>query len=212
MNDVVKNFQSIKASITNSNVKIIAISKTFSIETIKPLINYGHNHFGENKVQETYLKWTSLKSLKPSIQLHMVGKLQSNKAKEAIKLFDYIHSLDNVKLASLLSKFENSLKKKRKYFIQVNIGREKQKSGILTEQLDSFYNFCTKELNLNIIGLMTIPPNDGNVKTYFKGLMELNYSLGLQEISMGMSSDFIEAVKYKATFVRIGTAIFGNRN
>ena len=144
--------------------------------------------------------------------LHLIGKLQSNKAKEAVNLFDYIHSLDNVKLASLLSKFENSLKKKRKYFIQVNIVREKQKSGISTEELDSFYNFCTKELNLNVIGLMTITPSDGNVTTYFKSLMELNHSLGLQEISMGMSSDFIEAIKYKATFVRIGTAIFGNRN
>ena len=212
MNDVVKNFQSIKASITNSNVKIIAISKTFSIETIKPLINYGHNHFGENKVQETYLKWTSLKSLKPSIQLHMVGKLQSNKAKEAIKLFDYIHSLDNFKLADLLAKFENSLNLKRKYFIQINIGNENQKSGIKIEKLGEFYNYCTKTLQLNIIGLMAIPPVGNNVSQYFKLLLELNKSLRLVELSMGMSSDFREALEYKATFLRIGSAIFGKRS
>ena len=212
MNDVVKNFQSIKASITNSNVKIIAISKTFSIETIKPLIDYGHNHFGENKVQETYLKWAPLKSLKPSIQLHMVGKLQSNKAKDAIKLFDYIHSLDNSKLADLLAKFENSLNLKRKYFIQINIGNENQKSGIKIEKLDEFYNYCTKTLQLNIIGLMAIPPVGNNVSQYFKLLLELNKSLGLVELSMGMSADFKEALKYNTTFVRIGSAIFGKRS
>ena len=212
MNDVVKNFQSIKASITNSNVKIIAISKTFSIETIKPLINYGHNHFGENKVQETYLKWTSLKSLKPSIQLHMVGKLQSNKAKEAIKLFDYIHSLDNFKLADLLAKFENSLNLKRKYFIQINIGNEKQKSGIKIEEVDEFYDYCTKTLQLNVVGLMAIPPVVENAGNCFKLLMELNQSLGSTELSMGMSDDFEEALKYNTTYVRIGSAIFGKRS
>jgi len=211
MISIVSNFEKIKKLI-NNNVNIIAVSKSFQYEHIKPLVDYGHKHFGENKVQEALNKWSKIKEKQNDLLLHLIGKLQSNKAKEAVNLFDYIHSLDNVKLASLLSKFENSLKKKRKYFIQVNIGREKQKSGILTEQLDSFYNYCTKELNLNVIGLMTIPPNDGNVTTYFKNLMELNYSLGLQEISMGMSSDFIEAVKYKATFVRVGTAIFGRRN
>ena len=211
MISIVSNFEKIKKLI-NNNVNIIAVSKSFQYEHIKPLVDYGHKHFGENKVQEALNKWSKIKEKQSDLLLHLIGKLQSNKAKEAVNLFDYIHSLDNVKLASLLSKFENSLKKKRKYFIQVNIGREKQKSGILTEQLDSFYNYCTKELNLNVIGLMTIPPNDGNVTTYFKNLMELNYSLGLQEISMGMSSDFIEAVKYKATFVRVGTAIFGRRN
>lgn len=211
MISIVSNFEKIKKLI-NNNVNIIAVSKSFQYEHIKPLIDYGHKHFGENKVQEALSKWSKIREKQSDLFLHMIGKLQSNKAKEAVNLFDYIHSLDNVKLASLCSKFEDSLKKKRKYFIQVNIGREKQKSGILTEQLDSFYNFCTKELNLNVIGLMTIPPNDGNVTTYFKSLMELNHSLGLQEISMGMSSDFIEAIKYKATFVRIGTAIFGHRN
>jgi len=211
MISIVSNFEKIKKLI-NNNVNIIAVSKSFQYEHIKPLVEYGHKHFGENKVQEALSKWSKVKEKQSDLLLHMIGKLQSNKVREAINLFDYIHSLDNIKLASLLSKFENFLNKKRKYFIQVNIGREKQKSGILTEQLDSFYNFCTKELNLNVIGLMTIPPNDGNITTYFKSLMELNHSLGLQEISMGMSSDFIEAIKYKATFVRIGTAIFGNRN
>lgn len=211
MISIVSNFEKIKKLI-NNNVNIIAVSKSFQYEHIKPLVDYGHKHFGENKVQEALTKWSKIREKQSDLLLHMIGKLQSNKAKEAVNLFDYIHSLDNIKLASLLSKFENSLKKKRKYFIQVNIGREKQKSGILTEQLDSFYNFCTKELNLNVIGLMTIPPSDGNVTTYFKSLMELNHSLGLQEISMGMSGDFVEAIKYKATFIRIGTAIFGNRN
>ena len=175
------------------------------------MVDIGHNHFGENKVQEAQNKWSKIKDSKKTINLHMIGKLQSNKAKEAVSLFEYIHSVDNPKLASLLSKFENSLNKKRKYFIQVNIGREKQKSGIAIDQLDSFYTHCTKELNLNVIGLMTIPPNDGNESVYFKNLMELNNSLGLRELSMGMSGDFIEAIKYKSTFVRIGSAIFGDR-
>ena len=142
----------------------------------------------------------------------MIGKLQSNKAKEAVNLFEFIHSLDNPKLASLLSKFEGTLNKKRKYFIQVNIGREKQKNGIMIEHLDSFYNYCIKELKLNVIGLMAIPPNDENVISYFKSLMKLNNDLGLSELSMGMSADYMEAIKYKATFIRIGSAIFGNRN
>ena len=211
MISIVSNFEKIKKLI-NNNVNIIAVSKSFQYEHIKPLVDYGHKHFGENKVQEALSKWSKIRDNQSDLLLHMIGKLQSNKAREAVNFFDYIHSLDNIKLAILLSKFENSLNKKRKYFIQVNIGREKQKSGILIEQLDSFYNFCTNELNLNVIGLMTIPPNDGNQTTYFKNLMELNYSLGLHETSMGMSTDFIEAVKYKATFIRIGTAIFGNRN
>ena len=142
----------------------------------------------------------------------MIGKLQSNKAKEAVNLFEFIHSLDNPKLAGLLSKYENSLNKRRKYFIQVNIGREKQKNGIMIEQLDSFYDYCTKELRLNVIGLMTIPPNDGNESSFFKNLMQLNNHLGLHELSMGMSGDYMEAIKYKASFIRIGSAIFGNRS
>ena len=211
MYSLIKNFEKIKKLINNNDVNIIAVSKSFQYEHIKPLVDIGHNHFGENKVQEAQNKWSKIKDSKKTINLHMIGKLQSNKAKEAINLFEYIHSVDSPKLACLLSKFENSLNKKRKYFIQVNIGREKQKSGIAIDQLDSFYTHCTKELNLNVIGLMTIPPNDGNESVYFKNLMELNNSLGLHELSMGMSGDFIEAIKYKSTFVRIGSAIFGDR-
>ena len=211
MISVINNFEKIKKNINNNDINIIAVSKSFQYEHIKPLVDIGHNHFGENKIQEAKNKWSKVKDSMKTINLHMIGKLQSNKAKEAINLFEYIHSLDNPKLASLLSKFENSLNKKRKYFIQVNIGREKQKSGIMIEQLDSFYTYCTKELNLNVIGLMTIPPNDGNESVYFKNLMELNNSLGLYEISMGMSGDYMKAIKYKSTFVRIGSAIFGDR-
>jgi len=211
MISVINNFEKIKKNINNNDINIIAVSKSFQYEHIKPLVDIGHNHFGENKIQEAKNKWSKVKDSIKTINLHMIGKLQSNKAKEAINLFEYIHSVDNPKLASLLSKFENSLNKKRKYFIQVNIGREKQKSGIVIEQLDSFYTYCTKELNLKVIGLMTIPPNDGNEIVYFKNLMELNDSLGLHEISMGMSGDYMEAIRYKATFVRIGSAIFGDR-
>ena len=211
MISVINNFKKIKKLINNNAINIIAVSKSFQYEHIKPLVDIGHNHFGENKIQEAKNKWSKIKDSIKAINLHMIGKLQSNKAKEAINLFEYIHSVDSPKLASLLSKFENSLNKKRKYFIQVNIGREKQKSGIVIEQLDSFYTYCTKELNLNVIGLMAIPPNDGNESFYFKNLMELNNCLGLHEISMCMSGDYVEAIKYNATFVRIGSAIFGKR-
>ena len=210
MNLVIRNFKKIKKNIDNDNINIIAVSKSFSYDHIKPLVEMGHNHFGENKVQEAFIKWSKIKNM-ININLHMLGKLQSNKAKDAINLFEFIHSLDNPKLATLLAKFENSLQIKRKYFIQVNIGREKQKSGILIEQLDSFYTYCSKELKLNVVGLMAIPPNDGNPSKYFKNLMELNYSLGLNELSMGMSEDFKDAINYNATFIRIGSAIFGPR-
>ena len=212
MSSVINNFEKVKKLINNNNVNIIAVGKSFQYEHIKPLVDIGHNHFGENKVQEAQSKWFNIKDSIKTINLHMIGKLQSNKAKEAVNLFEYIHSLDSPKLGDLLSKFENSLKKKRKYFIQVNIGREKQKAGIMIEQLDPFYNYCKKKLNLDVIGLMAIPPSDGNEDIYFKNLMELNYSLGLREISMGMSGDYLEAIKYKATFVRIGSAIFGDRS
>ena len=212
MNSLIKNFEQVKTLINNNKVNIIAVSKTFQYEYIKPLVDYGHNHFGENKVQEAMIKWSKVKDQIPEINLHMIGRLQSNKAKDAIKLFDYIHSLDSPKLANLLSKFEQSLNLKRKYFIQINIKNEKQKSGIKIEQVDEFYNYCTKTLKLNIVGLMAIPPVDGNQSNYFKLLMQLNESLGLLELSMGMSEDFKEALKYKTTFVRIGSAIFGKRN
>tara|TARA_B110000211_G_C14080739_1_gene554350 strand:+ start:836 stop:1474 length:639 start_codon:yes stop_codon:yes gene_type:complete len=211
MNPIVQKFEKIKSLINNNNIKIVAVSKTFPYEHIKPLIEYGHVHFGENKVQEAQSKWTDIKIKQPSIKLHMIGKLQSNKAKEAVNLFDYIHSVDNPKLASLLAKYENSLRKKINYFIQVNIGNETQKSGIAIKSLDEFYYYCTRELKLNIIGLMAIPPNDEKQNFYFKNLMELNKLLNLKELSMGMSSDFQEAIKYESTFVRIGSSIFGNR-
>ena len=212
MNSLINNFEQVKTLINNNKVNIIAVSKTFQYEYIKPLVDYGHKHFGENKVQEAMIKWSKVKDQIPEINLHMIGRLQSNKAKDAIKLFDYIHSLDSPKLANILSKFEQSLNLKRKYFIQINIKNEKQKSGIKIEQVDEFYNYCTKTLKLNIVGLMAIPPVDGNQSNYFKLLMQLNESLGLLELSMGMSEDFKEALKYKTTFVRIGSAIFGKRN
>lgn len=211
MISVVSNYQQVKKNIRD-NINIIAVSKSFQYEHIKPLVDFGHRHFGENKVQEAQNKWFKIKQEIKDIKLHMIGKLQSNKAKQAISLFEFIHSLDNPKLAILLSKFENSLNKRRNYFIQVNIGREKQKGGIMIDQLDQFYDFCTKKLNLNVIGLMAIPPNDGNESIYFKNLMDLKNNLSLRELSMGMSGDYKEAIRYEATFVRIGSSIFGNRS
>ena len=213
---IVERFNKIKSNINKlkpaKSVNIVAVSKTFSLEHIKPLIDFGHDHFGENKVQEAIAKWTDLKSNNKNLNLHMVGKLQSNKAKDAVKLFDYIHSLDNQKLADTLAKHQMTLKKSLNYFIQVNIANETQKSGIPISQLDPFYNYCKNEINLNIVGLMVIPPNDNNAAKYFKSLNELNKSLALQELSMGMSADYLEAIKYGATFVRIGSSIFGQRS
>ena len=211
MNSIINRFQNIKSLINNSNVKIVAVTKTVSYETIRPLVDHGHKHFGENKVQEAQSKWSEVKKNNPNINLHMIGKLQSNKVKAAIKLFDYIHSLDSQKLAESISKHENLINKKLKYFIQVNVGKEKQKSGISTDLLDDFFYYCSKELKINIIGLMALPPNDGKENIYFKNLMELNKSLGLKELSMGMSADYKEALKFESTFVRIGSSIFGDR-
>tara|TARA_A100001015_G_scaffold212953_1_gene238855 strand:+ start:7601 stop:8245 length:645 start_codon:yes stop_codon:yes gene_type:complete len=213
---IIERFNKIKSNIDDLKpskpVNIVAISKTFSLDHIKPLIDFGHKHFGENKVQEAIAKWTDLKSNNKNLNLHMVGKLQSNKAKDAVKLFDYIHSLDNQKLADTLAKHQMNLKRNLNYFIQVNIANETQKSGIPISQLDPFYNYCKNEINLNIIGLMVIPPNDNNTEKYFKSLNELNKSLALQDLSMGMSADYLEAIKYGATFVRIGSSIFGQRS
>ena len=215
MSTIIDRYNKIKLNITKSNpeqkVNIIAVSKTFSLEHINPLLNYGHNHFGENKVQEAISKWAQIKKENENLKLHMIGKLQSNKAKDAVKLFDYIHSLDSQKLANALAKQQINLKKKLNYFIQVNIGNEIQKSGIPVGELDPFYNYCKNELNLNILGLMVIPPNDNNSKKYFKSLNELNKSLALQDLSMGMSADYLEAIKHGATFIRIGSSIFGKR-
>jgi hypothetical protein len=177
-----------------------------------PLIKLGHNHFGENKVQEAKVKWNQIKKEKKNLQLHMLGKLQSNKAKQAVEIFDYIHSLDSQKLADLLSKCQNEINKSINYFIQVNIGSEAQKSGIQYNEVDQFYTYCTKEKKMNVLGLMAIPPNDENTEKYFKSLSELNSSLGLKELSMGMSSDYMKAINYKATYLRIGSAIFGERS
>ena len=211
MSFVTINFEKVK-KLVGDKVNIIAVSKTFEYIHIKPLVEIGHKHFGENKVQEAERKWPEVKKYFPDIKLHMIGKLQSNKAKQAVKLFDYIHSLDNFKLANLLSKYETLFNKKRKYFIQVNVANEKQKSGIDKNKLALFYKYCTEELNLKVIGLMCIPPNDGSANVYFKSIMELNESLGLKELSIGMSADFLTAIKYNSTFIRIGSAIFGERS
>ena len=216
MNIIIERFKKIQSNISkidNSNgLKIIAISKTFSLEHIMPLIELGHDHFGENKVQEAETKWNKIKKEKNNLRLHMVGKLQSNKAKKAVEIFDYIHSLDSQKLADILSKSQDEINKSINYFIQVNIGNESQKAGIQYNEVDQFYTYCTKEKKMNIIGLMAIPPNDENTEKYFKSLSELNSSLGLNELSMGMSSDYMKAINYKATYLRIGSAIFGERS
>ena len=216
MNTIIERFNKIKSNVASASstkkVNIIAVSKTFSADYIKPLIEHGHDHFGENKVQEASSKWTSLKKGNNNLKLHMIGKLQSNKAKDAIKLFDYIHSLDNQKLADVLSKHQKSLNRELKYFIQVNLGNEIQKSGIPVVELDSFYNYCVNEVNLEVIGLMVIPPNDNNSDKYFKTLNELNKSLSLKDLSMGMSADYLNAVQHGSTFLRIGSSIFGSRS
>ena len=216
MSIIVERFNKIKSNIENlkpkRKVNIVAISKTFPFEHIKPLLDYGHEHFGENKVQEALSKWRELKKYNNKIKLHMVGKLQSNKAKNAVEIFDYIHSLDSQKLADILSKSQKDINKSLKYFIQINIGNELQKSGVSSTEVDAFYTYCTREMNLNIIGLMVIPPNDGNSKKYFKLLDDLNNSLSLKELSMGMSADYLEAINYNSTFVRIGSSIFGSRS
>ena len=216
MSIIIDRFNKIKSNINkisnNNLINIIAVSKTFPLEHIMPLIDYGHSHFGENKVQEAESKWLKIKNEKKNLKLHMIGKLQSNKAKKAVELFDYIHSVDSQKLADVLSKSQNNLKKSINYFIQVNIGNENQKSGIPYNEVDSFYDYCSKEKKMNILGLMAIPPNDDSVDTYFKSLSELNTSLGLKELSLGMSSDYLVAVKHKSTYLRIGSSIFGNRS
>jgi len=215
MNIIVERFNKIKSNINNNNnsnnIKIVAVSKTFPLEHIMPLIDHGHEHFGENKVQEADSKWRVLKQKKKNIKLHMIGKLQSNKAKKAVELFDYIHSLDNQRLVDALSKYQIALNKSLNYFIQVNLGNEEQKSGVPFNEVDAFYNYCAKEKNMKIKGLMAIPPNDGNTEKHFKSLSELNLSLGLKDLSMGMSSDYMSAINYRASYLRIGSLIFGKR-
>ena len=216
MHETVKNLLKIKQNIktklleNSPTPKIIAVSKTFSMDHIKHLIEYGHKDYGENKVQEANEKWLKIRSNK-DIKLHLIGRLQSNKVKIAVKLFDYIHSLDSIKLANRIALQEKELNKKVKLFIQVNLGNEDQKSGINKNDLISFHNYC-KNLDLNVIGLMCIPPfNEPSLK-YFKELKELNNKLNLNELSMGMSSDYLEAIENGSTQIRIGSSIFGQRN
>ena len=191
--------------------KIIAVSKTFSIENILPLIEHGHLDYGENKVQEALEKWTDIKNKNNNIQLHLIGKLQTNKVKFALKIFDYIHSLDSEKLANKISDEQIKQGKKPKIFIQVNIGNEDQKSGINKDNLMDFYKFC-KNLNLDIIGTMCIPPNDGNTEQHFSEMSKINQQLNFKDLSMGMSGDYLEAIRYNATYVRVGSKIFGSRS
>ena len=194
-----------------TNPKIIVVTKTFLINKITPLIECGHLHYGENKLQEAENKWANIKSQHKNLQLHMIGKLQSNKAKKAVKLFDYIHSLDNAKLASKLCQYEKELNKKIKFFIQVNLANEEKKSGILIKDLENFYHYCTKGLSLNIIGLMCLPPINSDFNQFFKILKHNSDKLKLIHLSMGMSGNYDQALLNGSTFLRLGTAIFGER-
>ena len=200
-----------KKNLQNPLPKIIAVSKTFPVSSILPLINHGHIHFGENKIQESIDKWTDLKKNYSNLKLHMIGKLQTNKVKFAIKLFDYIHSVDNKKLIKKIYDEQIKQNKKIKMFIQVNIGDESQKSGIEIDNVNELILYC-KELNLDLVGLMCIPPVDKNPDKYFKEIKSLNDKLNLKELSMGMSGDYIKAAEYSSTYLRIGSSIFGNRN
>ena len=221
MHETVKNLlkiqEEVKQKFKNINnckfePKIIAVSKTFNMDKIMPLIKYGHKDFGENRIQEAEDKWAEIRSKNLyNLNLHLIGKLQSNKVKPALKLFNFIHSLDSEKLANKLSKEQESLNLKRKYFIQVNIGDEKQKSGISKKDLIDFVIFC-KNINLDIIGLMCIPPIDKDHNYFFSQMRDSNQSIGLQHLSMGMSNDFKDAINYCSTYIRIGTNIFGKRD
>tara|TARA_B100000287_G_scaffold408063_1_gene434062 strand:- start:33 stop:674 length:642 start_codon:yes stop_codon:yes gene_type:complete len=212
MHNSVQSLISIQKEISNnnSNANIIAVSKTFPIDKITPLIKHGHVHFGENKVQEAVQKWSEVKKTNNNIKLHLIGKLQTNKVKFVLPLFDYIHSLDSIKLAEKISIEQKKKEFKPKIFIQVNIGNENQKNGVSINELENFYEECKKNYNLDIIGLMCIPPI-GNTSKFFSKMLELNNLLNLSDLSMGMSSDYLEALNFKATFVRIGSLIFGER-
>ena len=194
----------------NNFPKIIAVSKTFKIENINPLIEYGHIDYGENKVQEAQEKWSLIKDQNKKIKLHLIGRLQTNKVKLAVKLFDYIHSLDSKKLADKISFHQKEQNLQTKLFIQVNIGDEKQKSGILKSEVVDFYNYC-KSLDLDILGLMCIPPFNKDSTEFFKEMRVLNEKIKMEDLSMGMSSDYLNAIENGSTFVRIGSSIFGQR-
>ena len=214
MHNTVKNLiyieDLIKSKVNHDKlVQIIAVSKTFLIENILPLIEHGHLHYGENKVQEALDKWSNIK-FKTNIKLHLIGRLQTNKVKFAIQIFDYIHSLDSEKLATKIAEEQVKQEKKPRIFIQVNIGNEEQKSGINKEKLGDFFNFC-KNLNLDVVGTMCIPPNNGNREKYFSEMNDINKEFNFKELSMGMSGDYLEAIRYNATYIRVGSKIFGSR-
>ena len=219
MDNTVKNLIDIKNNIKtelnklnlHNNPKIIAVSKTFNIEKIMPLISFGHIDFGENKVQEAMNKWTEIKKINSEIKLHMIGKLQSNKVKFAVQIFDYIHSVDSEKLAKKIAEEQKKINKKIKIFIQVNIGEESQKSGINISDIEQLIIYC-KKVKLDLIGLMCIPPSNIDPEKYFLKMSKLNKSFGFKDLSMGMSSDFLLASKYLSTYVRIGSKIFGERS
>ncbi len=198
-------------SISKYYPKVIAVSKTFTEEDIMPLIEYGHCEFGENKVQEAQKKWLKLKEKNKNLKLHMLGKLQTNKVKTALETFDYLHSLDSLKLANKISREIHKNSKTIKIFIQINLGGEEQKSGIEPSDLEEFYKHCLK-LKLDVIGTMCIPPENQDPKSYFKNLLQLNQKINLSEISMGMTNDYLNALEYNSTYLRIGTAIFGKRS
>ena len=218
MPNIVKNLLDIENNIKvqinklniNNHPKIIAVSKTFKIDKILPLIEHGHINYGENKVQEAVEKWTDVKKTNPELKLHMIGKLQTNKVKYAVQIFDYIHSVDSEKLAKKIADEQNKINKKIKIFLQVNIGNEDQKSGINTNHVSQLASYC-KEVELDLIGLMCIPPINLNPESYFEEMNKLNKKLGFKELSMGMSSDYLTAVKYLSTYVRVGSSIFGQR-
>ena len=220
MDHVVSNLIRIKEEINSKNsknnqnisTKIIAVSKTFSENKIYPLIEYGHNDFGENKVQEAMDKWVEIKKKVKDLNLHMIGKLQKNKVKQAVKIFDYIHSVDSIKLAKKISDEQKKIEKNIKIFIQINIGEENQKSGVNLSDFEKLYDYCKNELKLDVIGLMCIPPNNDNPEKYFSQMFEIKKKFNLKDLSMGMSSDYLLAMKYGSTYVRIGSRIFGDRN
>ena len=217
MHQSINNLVSIQNTLKIENlelnrIKIIAVSKTFPIDEILPLINHGQIHFGENKVQEAIEKWQEIKQDFKHLQLHMIGKLQSNKVKFVVPLFDYIHSLDSLKLAKKIAVEQNKIKKRLKIFIQINIGNEEQKSGIDEGDLEEFYKKCVNELELNIVGLMCLPPKNNNTKEYFIKMKNLAQKINVKELSMGMSNDYLDAAKHGATYLRIGSKVFGNRN
>jgi pyridoxal phosphate enzyme (YggS family) len=211
--NVLDNFYNIQKVVNSlsKNTKIIAVSKNFSIEKINPLIKAGHKDFGENKVKEATLKWSSVLKENTDINLHLLGHLQSNKVSEAVNIFNYIHSLDSEKLANKFMQEQEKTKKKLKYFIQINVGEEKQKSGISIKESHDFINFCRNEAKLEILGLMCIPPVNEDPNSYFSKLRELVLSNGLLDLSMGMTHDYVDAIRHGATYIRIGTGIFGER-